>query len=259
MVSLDVPWRILEGQSHIAVGSLLLCHLHEVLGELAARIVIVETQMENRRTAASDETLHLPPGGVAAGGDEDGLPETLVLFAVKLVVCHRVIGALEEENPPGILEPRPRRGGYPEPDAGVAPGGFPLIRRSAVPLRTAAFLETHDGSVTARHGDREGEVPVRDPLPALGIPVRQNERITERQLRPDVYSPVFEEGVKRLPGLLRILIHSREPVIIQTEGLEHRFRFPDLTLFFLVGGIEKTAADLVDEKVEVHAHGILRE
>ena len=253
----DLARGVPEGPGQVAVGILLRGDAEEVLRELPSGGVVVEAQVEGGAGGA-DEPLHLSLCRVAAGGDEDGLLEVPVPVPVELVVGHRVVGALEDENPLRSLQRGLHGGSDPQAEAAVATGCLALVRLS-VASRPAPLLEPNNGPVTSGNGEREGEVP----HPCAFLPgdaaVRQDEALPEGDLGQEVQPTVLEEGIERLEGIVVFGIDPVKSVVLHVEGLQLRLRFLDRRFLLLIRGVQEPVADLVHELVEVHPGLVLRE
>ena len=258
VVGLDEARSVLVRPGHVAVRLHLLRDRHEVRGELPSCLIVVEAQMERCPRRRADETLHLAAGGIAARGDEDSLPEFLVRATVKLPVGHRIVSALEEENPVSILQRSAGGGGNPQAEAAVAPGGLALVR-FAVASRSAPLLESHDVTFPSWNGEREGEVADHRTLPAGHIPVGQDEEIAEGVLGIQVQPTVPEERIEGLGGFPVPGYEDVNLVVLHIEGFQFGLRFLHRRFLLLVGRVQQPVADLVDELVEVHPDLVLGE
>ncbi len=225
---------------------------------MACRI-IVEAEPEHGGRSRPDEPLHLSLGRIASSGDKDRFPEFLVGIPVKLVIGHGVIRALEYMDTLCILQGRTGRGGDPQAEAAVAPGGLSFVCGTSVPLQAPPFLESNDSPVPARNGKREGEVPYGHSLPARDVLFRKDETVLEGELRLQVNGPVLEVWIERPDGIHVTGFDPVEPVFLHLERLELTLRLLDHGILLLVWSIEQTAAYPVDQLVQVHAGAVLGE
>ena len=100
---------------------------------------------------------------------------------MKLVVGHRVVGALEPVDMFRLRERHPCRAGDPQPLARIAPLGLALVAGAAVRAGASPLLEAHGLFRVFGQGHRKGEVGVPQAVvPLLG---RQTEVPVEGVLR----------------------------------------------------------------------------
>ena len=228
----------------------------EIVGELPARRIGVETDMLTGGTGTGDYASHLLHGRCPAGGDEHGLPQVPVVLLVQLVVGHGVIAAFEPEYMGGISQGCPGRTADPQTRTRIASLGLALVAAAAVHPGTAAFLESHDLVRFFGQAERKGKVGVA--LAVRTVPGRQTEIPVKGILGVQVDAPVLEEKVE---FLLRIPVLRVEPVdviVLYVEGPGVPPGLYDACLPVWDGLVQQPVAHEVHQPVAGHARPVFR-
>ena len=145
---------------------------------------------------------------------------------MKLVVGHRVEGALEPVDVFRLRKGRPGGAGDPHSLVHVASLGVVLVAGAAVRAGASPFLEAHDLSRLFGQDHRKGETGV----PHAVVPLfgRQTETPVEGRLRAQVDAAICEIGVE---PLLRCPFLRVEPVQFVVRYVER----PDFPVGWFYG------------------------